>query len=732
MDNDERELSSDIGDAEKGARSLYDKGRGIYDDVKNIKDALEKMDEGGKPSHFEAEKGADSAGNKGTSQHSLSDDKNRPNGQEQSAGGRKDEKNGKDGDRKKEKDKEKDKEQDKNNRKKQAENDSKRYTSTMKEEGAKAAKSKAEKKAAEEASKKAGEQIGAKVGTAVSPGLGTVIGAVAGRMAKFILKLIPFLIFLPLILILLLVTLLFFTAASSVMALQNVGADIEHFFVCLFDIDVNKADDQLLYGYQQIMDVEKDKYEEFNKYIEELWKGKGYDHVEIKDPRLTTEGLNGYSLDMLAAYTVYADQNNRDLYGTYIKAADQPEKTKKLLEEIRDNTTNSTVKWQLSQMIRADNDKLSEVLRNRAESLELNPTVFDGTYCYNKTWMNEAFAMMNEAEKAETYYAATTKTVRLPKIDGEKYTKEGRQKYEQDVINDIGLPYFESQVELEDVVVDIPSKTDAVITVKRYTIDRFLSRPDTTEDMRQDYELYIETNYMASAEMDRIEYESSESGSWWSRTWNNVVYSDTEITAKYGNRVGKTAIGAVKYAIEKGLGCRYTQNLEPYGSYDPTCPLTRWSNGVFKDDRAYDCSSLVYRAYQDAGETIFNGYSTANKIAERLIQLSNQGNKRIVVMSGQYARENPNVLLPGDMIFYWAAEYRKANVNSLTGQLKPGAKERYLDHWHGIDHVALYYMTDDSNTHWIVEAKGKKFGVVTSEYETRRFNDIAYVIRILD
>lgn len=143
----------------------------------------------------------------------------------------------------------------------------------------------------------------------------------------------------------------------------------------------------------------------------------------------------------------------------------------------------------------------------------------------------------------------------------------------------------------------------------------------------------------------------------------------SQISLTYG---GLTYIqeGAIRYALTK-VGCPYDQDYHGNTSVD-----------------IFDCSSLVYRAYQNVGVDIsYVGAYTAAYECEGL-ELN---------MSALTATSE---LMPGDLIFYGG---------SGNGRYK------------GIYHVAMYVGNGK-----MVEARGKKYGVV---YGDVRSNNIVSLCR---
>lgn len=137
--------------------------------------------------------------------------------------------------------------------------------------------------------------------------------------------------------------------------------------------------------------------------------------------------------------------------------------------------------------------------------------------------------------------------------------------------------------------------------------------------------------------------------------------------------VSKTAYNAVKYA-EKAVGCAYSQSK-------------RMSKGC------YDCGSLVWRSYADAGLYIGGKTSWAPTAADGAKKL-NSTYKTI-----SYKGLSSSELLPGDLIY---------TSTSSNGRYR------------NITHAAIYVGNGK-----IVEAANSRTGVVKRSYSTRNIVLIA-------
>lgn len=134
----------------------------------------------------------------------------------------------------------------------------------------------------------------------------------------------------------------------------------------------------------------------------------------------------------------------------------------------------------------------------------------------------------------------------------------------------------------------------------------------------------------------------------------------TRLYTKYPEDMSPKQEQVLRYALSK-VGCRYDQNY----------------HGSLTAD-IFDCSSLAFRAYREAGINIANG--GAYSAAEECRAMENKN--RVV----------GNDLRPGDLIFYGGSD---------NGRYK------------GIYHVAIY--VGDGK---MVEAKGKNAGVVYGDVRT--------------
>jgi len=134
--------------------------------------------------------------------------------------------------------------------------------------------------------------------------------------------------------------------------------------------------------------------------------------------------------------------------------------------------------------------------------------------------------------------------------------------------------------------------------------------------------------------------------------------------------ISDTVVDALYYALTK-VGCEYNQSR-------------RMNAGV------YDCSSLVFRAYKDAGYLLpCDNSNWAPTAADLCYGLENQG-------------KSVSSLYPGDLLFY--------------GPHNNGR-------WRGIYHVTMYVGKIDG-VDMVVEAYGTNYGVVFQPVRTKRLVQI--------
>lgn len=151
-------------------------------------------------------------------------------------------------------------------------------------------------------------------------------------------------------------------------------------------------------------------------------------------------------------------------------------------------------------------------------------------------------------------------------------------------------------------------------------------------------------------------------------TINNIISSLYENYADLGYEQEQS----LRYSLSK-VGCEYDQIYHPYTNVD-----------------IFDCSSLVYRAYREAGVDISNnGLYTAAQECKALME----SNKSI---TGE--------MKPGDLIFYGGE-----------------SNGRYM----GIYHVAIYVGRVDG-VDKMVEARNEQYGVVYCDVRT---NNVVSICR---
>lgn len=207
--------------------------------------------------------------------------------------------------------------------------------------------------------------------------------------------------------------------------------------------------------------------------------------------------------------------------------------------------------------------------------------------------------------------------------------------------------------------------------IERWTQDKFMSEYPFDEMETMDYEMFNEANYRIGNALGNIlDVGSSSLSTSFKRIY--TVSFDPESNPVYATAVGNTKWKAVHNATEK-VGWIYTQNKEPYENNpsnkytDPTLGYTRMDNGYT------DCSSLVYRAYKEAGYSM-EGQTTTRTEASWLLEHG------ATVVSDGYC--DPHFLLPGDLIFY-------SNGKDVAS----------------IYHVAMFYGMDEAGNSWIIEAR---------------------------
>ena len=160
-----------------------------------------------------------------------------------------------------------------------------------------------------------------------------------------------------------------------------------------------------------------------------------------------------------------------------------------------------------------------------------------------------------------------------------------------------------------------------------------------------------------------------------SNTFTNVAMTDEEIDEIVeASGCDSTQEKVIRFALSK-VGYPYSQELRASGN-------------------AYDCSSLAYYTWKEAGVDISNGAGYAPSAAEGARSGNNSGK---CVASGVAANFT---LKPGDLIYYGGSD-----------------NGRYL----GIYHVAIYV-----GNGMAVEALNTKYGVV---YQTLRTKNAIMVIR---
>lgn len=191
--------------------------------------------------------------------------------------------------------------------------------------------------------------------------------------------------------------------------------------------------------------------------------------------------------------------------------------------------------------------------------------------------------------------------------------------------------------------------------------------------------------------------------------WSTSDKKVATVSSK-GKVTGKTAGSALITAAVDGKTFRIPVTVVNNNEYKVVTQAMKTVGAEYSQEKRmkegfYDCSSLVWRSYNDAGIKICN--LTYAPTAAELAKALEKAGKAI-----SYGYLKPEKLKPGDLIFY-------------------GGNPSYNDRYKGIYHVSMYLgayygWNGDINMGMCIDATPSAGGVTTYRYSYGEFDDGEY------